>query len=178
MRTINADNSASVSPAALTESHAGFTASHSRTGSGADGCDSSEWTPCGMTIRPRISGSRSANPITTKYRSGEVFETAAISAVAGLRIASQRLRLAGKAPWFIVAGIGMAGQKIFGFYTAKPEDFANLLLSQTVFPVAFRGDGFERETLRVSVFGARQSPSDFIRDFERQNHVFRLPRSR
>jgi hypothetical protein len=106
-----------------------------------------------------------------KYRSGDVFETAALSAVAGFRIASQRLRFAGKPVGFIVAGTGVAGQKIFRLNPAQTEDFANLLLRQAIFPVAFQGERFERETLRVSVSGARQSPSDFIRDFERQNHV-------
>lgn len=71
----------------------------------------------------------------------------------------------------------MAGQKIFGFDTAESEDLANLLLRQTVFPVAFHGDRFKREALRVSVFGTGQSPRDFIRDFERENHVlaYRAP---
>ena len=101
---------------------------------------------------------------------GTLFETA-ISAVAGFRVASQRLRLAGKRVRFIVGGIGVAGQKNFGLDTAQTEDFAHLLLCQTVFPLAFRSDRLERKTLRIGVSGAGQSPSDFIRDFERQNHV-------
>ena len=104
-----------------------------------------------------------------KIRPG--FETAAISAVAGFREASQRLGLAGKPVRFIVAGVGVPGQKIFRFNPAQTKHFANLHLRQTIFPVAFRRDRFERETLRVSAPGARQSPGDFIRDFERQNHV-------
>ena len=130
-----------------------------------------------MTIGPRTSGSMSANPITTKYRSGDVFETAAISARAGVRVATQGLRLAGEPVRLIVAGIGVAGQKVFCLNPAQTEDFTNLLLCQTIFPVAFGCDRFQGKTLGVSVFGASQSPSDFIRDFERQNHAlaYRAP---
>ena len=66
----------------------------------------------------------------------------------------------------------MAGQKIFRSNTAQTEGFANLFLRQAVFPVPFRCDRLERETLRIGVSGTRQSLGDIIRDFERQNHVF------
>lgn len=72
---------------------------------------------------------------------------------AGFRVASQRLCFTRKPARLIIAGIGVAGQKILRLSTAQPKNFADLLLRQTVLSVAFHGDRFERKTLRVSVCG-------------------------